>query len=146
MLGEDTISNQDAIKTGGAAAAEVIADERFAKAVEMLGNSAAQVRVGAMHAINSRGYRLDDDGHSTTTRHELWPVERFEAAELELRVRLTAQRIIVTLLPPADDDAAPLYNLALTRAPLEYFGLKGRKVGVFHRRAWLSGLHARATS
>jgi uncharacterized protein YjbI with pentapeptide repeats len=49
--------------------------------------------------------------------------------ELELQVRLTAQRLIGELLPAAGDTEAPGYDLDLTGAVLEYFDLSGRRIG-----------------
>jgi hypothetical protein len=77
LLVEPTASKAEAIKTGGLAGGAVIAlyalrlndrrrrteearhelesekvaDERFARSVELLGNEADQVRVGALHAL-----------------------------------------------------------------------------------------------
>ena len=122
---------------------ERVADERFAKAVELLGHAADQVRVGALHALaglaRSRPeytqtvldvlcsylrrpfdhprYRKSDDDEGS-------PEE-----ERELTVRLTAQRLVVGLLPPASDASAQSFDLDLTGATLEYFDLSKRRVG-----------------
>jgi hypothetical protein len=128
-----------------------ISDERFAKSVELLGNDADQVRVGALHAMagvaRSRReftqtvldvlcsylrrpfeharYHTEQD----MDRHKRDTVSGTVDQERELQVRLTAQRLIVDLLPEAGNDEAPSYDLDLTGAVLEYFDLSGRKVG-----------------
>jgi hypothetical protein len=127
-----------------------ISDERFAKAVELLGNDADQVRVGAMHALagvarsrkeytqtvldvlcsylrrpfeHDRYAPEDTDGKPPEARSGTVDQER------ELQVRLTAQRLVLDLLPEAKDGDAPSYDLDLTGAVLEYFDLSGRKIG-----------------
>ncbi|MEV7040053.1 pentapeptide repeat-containing protein [Amycolatopsis sp. NPDC051061] len=125
---------------------ERVADERFAKSVELLGHAADQVRVGAMHALaglarsrpeytqtvldvlcsylrrpfdvnqSSSSARVDDDGQPDPER------------ERELTVRLTAQRLVADLLPSRDAEG-PAYDLDLTSATLEYFDLSGKLVG-----------------
>jgi hypothetical protein len=60
--------------------------------------------------------------------------------ERELQVRLTAQRLILDLLPEAKDGDAPSYDLDLTGAVLEYFDLSGRKIGSLLLRH--TGLHS----
>ncbi|TVT40795.1 hypothetical protein FNH05_23395 [Amycolatopsis rhizosphaerae] len=122
---------------------ERVTDERFGKSVELLGSDADQVRVGALHAL--AGVARAESGYTQTVLDVLCAYlrrpfdhpryhdedERDEpdpVAERELQVRLTAQRLIVDLLPPAGA-AAPAYDLDLTGAVLEYFELTGRKVG-----------------
>ncbi|MGM1064743.1 pentapeptide repeat-containing protein [Saccharothrix sp. Mg75] len=120
-----------------------VADERFARSVELLGHDAEQVRVGAMHALaglaRSRGeYRqtvLDVlcaylRRPFATTDVGTGPVDG-----RELEVRLTAQRLIADLLPRDDDPAAGRYDLDLTRAYLEYFDISHRQVGLLVLRA-----------
>lgn len=128
---------------------ERVADERFAKAVELLGHAADQVRVGALHALaglaRSRpeytqtvldvlcSYlrrpfshpRYDED----LDRKEREVVPGPPDDERELQVRLTAQRLVVGLLPLAGETEAPAYNLDLTGATLEYFDLSKRRIG-----------------
>ncbi|MFD1148221.1 pentapeptide repeat-containing protein [Saccharothrix hoggarensis] len=116
-----------------------VADERFARSVELLGHEAEQVRVGAMHAL--AGLARSRAEYAQTVLDVLCAYLRrpFEVEELddggldrderELEVRLTAQRLIADLLPPADVPDAPRYNLDLTRAYLEYFDLSRRQVG-----------------
>lgn len=117
-----------------------VADERFARAVELLGHDAPQVRVGAMHALAGlaksraeytqtvldilcaylrRPFRRDED------------LEAYDAEqnEIELEVRLTAQRLIEDMLPRSEDEDPVKYDLNLTKAHLEYMDLSYRQVG-----------------
>src|SRR5438067_4125496 len=115
-----------------------VTDERFAKSVELLGHDADQVRVGALHAL--AGVARSHPDYTQTVIDVLCSYLRrpFDnphldeepnpEAEGELQVRLTAQRLIVTLLPPAGA-AEPGFDLDLTGASLEYFDLSGRKIG-----------------
>lgn len=153
---------------------ERVADERFIKAVELLGHDADQVRVGAVAALvavaRSRpeyvqtvldvlcAYLRRPFDHPRYRLHqEDWDRAETNAAERELQVRLSAQRVITDLLPHRDDADAPLYGLDLTGAVLEYFRVTERRVGpvtlryatmfssndfsrtVFHRNVWLTG-------
>jgi hypothetical protein len=115
-----------------------VADERFARSVELLGHDAEQVRVGAMHAL--AGLARSRAEYTQTVLDVLCAYLRrpfdvtgtggeVERDERELEVRLTAQRLIADLLPRADAADAPRYDLDLTRAYLEYFDLSGRQVG-----------------
>ena len=55
-------------------------------------------------------------------------------------MRLTAQRVLLDLLPKVAADA-PTYDLDLTGASLEYFDLRGRRIGeMIARRATLYGI------
>jgi len=146
-----------------------VADERFAKAVELLGHDADQVRVGALHALaglaRSRptytqtvldvlcsylrrpfthpGYELNpaDPDQAAVEPSDEWPAERISTADREQQVRLTAQRLIATLLPAADEDSQTRYDLDLTAASLDYLDLTGRQIGRFTaRRAKLYGI------
>ncbi|MFJ6670740.1 pentapeptide repeat-containing protein [Actinosynnema sp. NPDC091369] len=121
-----------------------VADERFARSVELLGHDAEQVRVGAMHAL--AGLARSRPEYTQTVLDVLCAYLRrpFDVAvkgdepvrdERELEVRLTAQRLIADLLPRADVADAPRYNLDLTRAYLEYFDLAHRQVGDLVLRA-----------
>ncbi|OLT13722.1 hypothetical protein BJF78_21415 [Pseudonocardia sp. CNS-139] len=136
-----------------------IVDERFAKAVELLGNGADQVRVGAMHALvgvtNSApdytqtvidvlcAYLRRPFFHAAYAQTGQDP-DRSEAAgpgrgrlteeeaadDRERQVRLTAQRLVRQLLPLRNAGAdGPLYHLDLTGAALEYLDLRDRRVG-----------------
>jgi uncharacterized protein YjbI with pentapeptide repeats len=129
-----------------------VADERFARAVELLGNEADQVRVGALHALaglaRSRGdytqtvldvlcsYLRRPFAHP---RYEQvspaeWSQEARDDAERMLVVRLTAQRLIADLLPAAGHSDGPAYDLDLTGATLEYFDLSGCRIGTLTLR------------
>jgi hypothetical protein len=153
---------------------ERVADERFAKAVELLGHDADQVRVGAVAALVSVARSRPDyvqtvldvlcaylrrpfDHPRYRIHQQEWDRAQTEAAERELQVRLSAQRVIADLLPHRDDADAPLYSLDLTGAVVEYFRVTDCKVGaltmryatmfssndfsstVFHRNVWLTG-------
>ncbi|WP_410627261.1 pentapeptide repeat-containing protein [Amycolatopsis sp. cmx-8-4] len=128
---------------------ERVADERFAKAVELLGHAADQVRVGALHAL--AGLARSRPAYTQTVLDVLcsylrrpFQHPRYESDlprktretlagqpddERELQVRLTAQRLVVGLLPPAAEDGSPSYDLDLTGATLEYFDLSKRRLG-----------------
>ncbi len=132
-----------------------ISDERFAKAVELLGHEADQVRVGALHAL--AGLAKGREAYTQTVLDILCsylrrpfehprpagnrtPVLEKPEQERELQVRLTAQRLIVELLPAADSPGELGYDLDLTGALLEYFDLSGRKIGKLLMRH--SGLYS----
>jgi hypothetical protein len=137
-----------------------IGDERFARSLELLGSEADQVRVGALHALaglaRSRpeyaqttldilcaylrrpydhgSYEARRSGLSTDRPDEdVWPVD--VAADRERQVRLTAQRLIIDLLPSTSEINGPNYNLDLTGAALEYFDLSHKRVGTFTARS-----------
>lgn len=132
---------------------ERAADERFLRAVELLGSDADQVRVGALHALaglaRSRpGYTQDvlDVICSYLRRPFNHPrhTEDLSAEQARdnarwLQVRQTAQRLIADLLPTAGTPDAPAYDLDLQGATLEYFDLSGRVIG--HLRAREVELH-----
>jgi Pentapeptide repeats (9 copies) len=137
------------------------ADERFAKALELLGHEADQVRVGALHALTALARTNPEYGQTTVDilcaylrrpfdhasyldrrsvgiseppdqRDDAW---HDVAADRERQVRLTAQRLIVDLLPSTSEPDAPDYNLDLTGAALEYFDLSHKKVGTLTARS-----------
>ncbi|MEV6712362.1 hypothetical protein AB0M48_09985 [Lentzea sp. NPDC051208] len=139
---------------------EKVADERFARSVELLGNEADQVRVGAMHALawlakSTPRYRqtvLDVlcaylRRPFTHPAHEAKPEDPDKAfldvdhdIRLEHQVRLTAQRLIKDTLSWGDREHDHL-DLDLTGAVLEYFSLDGRHVNRFvARRARFYGI------
>jgi hypothetical protein len=176
LLAEPTASKAEAIKTGGLSGGAVVAlyalwlndrrrrteearhelenekvaDERFARSVELLGNEADQVRVGALHALvwlaestprykqtvldvlcaylrrpfshPSYALRGDEPDQAPSTGDAL-------DADLERQVRLTAQRLITDLLPWGTNHDPRAYHLDLTGASLEYFRLEGRRIG-----------------
>lgn len=112
-----------------------ISDERFAKAVELLGHEADQVRVGAMHALGGLA-RSRPDVYAQTVLDVLCaylrrPFDDAEGAdaERERQVRRTTQKVIRSLLPPATADA-PAYSLDLSGARLDRFDLSGKRVGL----------------
>jgi hypothetical protein len=133
---------------------ERAADERFLRAVELLGDEADQVRVGALHALaglaRSRPTYTQDvlDVICSYLRrpfdHPRYAAQRGDApledtaAEREadrwLQVRLTAQRLIADLLPEVDDPEAKAYNLDLHGATLEYFDVSRRVIGQLRAR------------
>lgn len=198
LLVEPELSKVEAIKTGGLAGGAVVAlyalwlndrrrrtdearhelesdkaaDERFARSVELLGNEADQVRVGALHALAwladstprykqtvldvlcaylrrpfthpSYTRRADDPDQVTTDD----PSDSLEA-DRERQVRFTAQRLITDLLPWGQNPDKTSYHLDLTGASVEYFRLEGRRIGRltarrtrFYGITRLSGLHA----
>ncbi|WP_051399516.1 hypothetical protein [Haloechinothrix halophila] len=131
---------------------EKAADERFARAIELLGSPADQVRVGAVAALvavardRPKYYvqpvidvlcaylRRPFDHPRYQLQQREWPRQEAEDAERELQVRLSAQRALADLLPAASDDDAPRYDLDLTGAVLEYLRLTGRTVGTITLR------------
>jgi hypothetical protein len=122
-----------------------VADERFARSVELLGNEADQVRVGALHSLvwlaaSTPRYKqtvLDvlcaylrrpfdhPDLHDVPDAAE----QRDPEADREREVRLTAQRLITDMLPWGQDPDPRIYNLDLSGARLEHFRLEGRRIG-----------------
>jgi hypothetical protein len=178
LLVEPELSKAEAVKTGGLAGGAVVAlyalwlndrrrcvdearhelegdkaaDERFARAVGLLGHEADQVRVGALHALawlanSTPRYKqtvLDvlcaylrrpfmHPSYTKSTKHldrvivddpsESWEADR------ERQVRLTAQRLVTDLLPWGQDPDQRAYHLDLTGASLEHFRLEGRRIG-----------------
>ncbi|MCT2585972.1 pentapeptide repeat-containing protein [Actinophytocola sp. S1-96] len=130
---------------------ERAADERFLRAVELLGSEADQVRVGALHALGglarSRPAYTQDvlDVICSYLRrpfdHPRWEAVRgteptLDRAEADrwLQVRQTAQALIADLLPEAGTADAPAYDLDLNGAALEYFNISGRVVGQLRLR------------
>jgi hypothetical protein len=123
-----------------------VADERFARSVELLGNEADQVRVGALHSLvwlaaSTPRYKqtvLDvlcaylrrpfdhPDLHEAPDRAA---EQRDPEADREREVRLTAQRLIADVLPWGSDPDRRTYNLDLSGACLEHFRLEGRRIG-----------------
>ena len=133
---------------------ERAADERFLRAVELLGNDADQVRVGALHALaglaRSRPEYTQDvldvicsylrrpfDHPRHAARRGVAAAANTEAAtdaNRWLHVRLTAQRLIADLLPVVGTPGAGTYNLDLHGATLEYFDVSGRVIGELRAR------------
>jgi hypothetical protein len=176
LLVEPGLSKAEAIKTGGLAGGAVVAlyalwlndrrrrtdearhelesdkaaDERFARSIELLGNEADQVRVGALHALawlaevtprykqtvldvfcaylrrpfTHPSYSQCPDNPDQVTLGD--PLE----ADRERQVRRTAQRLIRNLLPCGQNPDQRIYHLDLTGASLEYFRLEeGARIG-----------------
>ncbi len=148
-----------------------VADDRFARAVELLGHEADQVRVGAMHALaglaratprykqtvldvlcaylrrpfEHPGFKLRPADPDQAYSGKLPEKVDFptDEQELERTVRLTAQRLVTDLLPWGQDPDETLYHLDLTGANLTYFRLEGRRVGrLTARRARFYGITA----
>lgn len=132
---------------------ERVADERFARAMEMLGHEADQVRVGALHAL--AGLALSRPGYTQTVLDVLCSYLRrpFDhpryakirgddgewsgdsaVAEREQQVRRTSQQLILDLLPLASTEDAPHYDLDLHGATLEYFDISHRVIGELRAR------------
>jgi hypothetical protein len=130
-----------------------VADERFARSVELLGNEADQVRVGALHSLvwlagSTPRYKqtvLDvlcaylrrPFEHPELRDEPADPdavAESDPEAEREREVRLTAQRLITDLLPWGADPDPHSYHLDLSGARLENFRLDGRRIGRFVAR------------
>jgi hypothetical protein len=128
-----------------------VADERFARSVELLGHEADQVRVGALHALaglaySRPGYRqtvldvlcsylrrpFDHPDYATARAAKFVGDEA--AADRERQVRRTAQQLIADMLPLASDADAPAYDLDLHGATLEYFDIAERMVGQLRAR------------
>ncbi|MGH3796896.1 MAG: pentapeptide repeat-containing protein [Pseudonocardiaceae bacterium] len=129
---------------------ERVADERFARAVELLGHEADQVRVGALHALIGlarnrpsstqtvldvlcsylrRPFDHPDFVQDRTGERPEWAPEDERDAHRERQVRLTAQRLIGELLPASGDQRADLPDLDLTAAVLDYLDVSGKALG-----------------
>lgn len=107
-----------------------ISDERFAKAVELLGHDADQVRVGAIHALGGVA-RTRPETYTQTVLDVLCAYLRrpFDDGDpAEAQVRRTAQRVIRASLPTAG--SGPPYTLDLSGARLDRFNLSGKHVGL----------------
>jgi hypothetical protein len=120
-----------------------VADERFARSVELLGNEADQVRVGALHSLvwlaasTPRYKQTVLDVLCAYLRrpfdhpdlHDVPDADADPEADREREVRLTAQRLITDVLPWGQDLDPRIYNLDLSGACLEHFRLEGRRIG-----------------
>jgi hypothetical protein len=124
-----------------------VADERFARSVEMLGNEADQVRVGALHSLvwladsNPRykqtvldvlcAYLRRPFDHPELHDESAAPdtAQSDPEADREREVRLAAQRLITDLLPWGQNPDPRRYHLDLSGARLEHFRLEGRRIG-----------------
>ncbi len=144
---------------------EKVADERFARAVELLGNEADQVRVGAMHVLAGLAqstprykqtvlsvlcaYLRRPFEHAAIDHKAEDPEQAFfgeqravdPAQDQEMTVRMTAQRLITDLLPWGDNPDETPYQLDLTGAKLVHLRLEGRRFGrIVARRAQFYGI------
>jgi len=110
-----------------------VADERFARAVELLGHDTDQVRVGALHAL--AGLARSRTEYTQTVLDIVCSYLRRPFAlgekqdESELQVRRTAQRLIADLLPKVGEADAPHYELDLSKATLAFLDLTHRQIG-----------------
>ncbi|EME56889.1 hypothetical protein [Amycolatopsis decaplanina] len=128
-----------------------ISDERFAKSIELLGNEADQVRVGAMHSLAGlartrpeyrqtvldvlcaylrRPFEHPKFDVAAGKKTDKWKPEDEAAAERERLVRRAAERLIRDILPHAGT-TGPTLSLNLSDARLDKLGLLGRRVGWF---------------
>ncbi|MEV6908122.1 hypothetical protein [Amycolatopsis sp. NPDC051071] len=123
-----------------------ISDERFAKSIELLGNDADQVRVGAMHSLAGLArtrpeyrqtvldvlcaYLRRPFDHPKFTSDTVWNNESKAAAERERLVRRAAERLIRDILPHAGT-TGPTFGLNLSDARLDKLELTARRVGWF---------------
>lgn len=154
---EPAASKAEALKTGGLAGGAVVAlyalwlndrrrrteearhelesdkvaDERFARSVELLGDAADQVRVGALHAL--AGLARSSPRYRQTVLDVLCAYLRMPITDdtngRERQVRRTAQRLITDTLPWGHDTDPRAFHLDLTGATLENFRLEGRRIG-----------------
>jgi hypothetical protein len=126
---------------------ERVADERFARAVELLGHEADQVRVGALHALAGlarsrpsyvqtvldvvcsylrRPFDHPDYVQGRTGERPQWEPVAERDADRERQVRLTAQRVVSELVPDRHRSPDTLLDLDLTGAVLDYLDLSGK--------------------
>jgi hypothetical protein len=129
---------------------ERVADERFARAVELLGHEADQVRVGALHALAGlarsrlsytqtvldvvcsylrRPFDHPDYVQDRTGERPQWEPAEEQHANRERQVRLAAQRVIGELVPDRHQERGPLPDLDFTGALLDYIDLSGKAIG-----------------
>jgi len=114
---------------------ERAADDRFLRAIELLGHDTDQARVGALHALAgiTRGQpSYTQDVLDVLCSYLRRPVEVKD--ERWLVVRLTAQRLLADLLPEVGTPDAVAYDLDLTGATLEYCDLSYRVIGQLRAR------------
>ncbi|RJQ74669.1 hypothetical protein D5S17_22110 [Pseudonocardiaceae bacterium YIM PH 21723] len=193
LTADQSTSLVEALKAGGLAGASIVAlyglwlndrrrrveeqrqqvdssrldQERFLKSIELLGNDADQVRVGAMHALSGLAHNtpaytqtvLDvlcaylrrpfhhpryDDERAPDLKDFAAPQPRLVdedvvEADRERQVRIAAQQLITDLLPDRGT-ADQHYHLDLTGASLEFLNLSGKVVcRLLARRATFHG-------
>lgn len=143
-------SRHDLERRSNEQARERAADERFARAVELLGHDADQVRVGAVHALAGlarsrssyvqtvldvlcaylrRPFDHPDYVENRTAERPLWEPADERIADQEKQVRLAAQRVISELLLEGRQEDGKFPDLDLTGALLDYIDLSGRAIG-----------------
>lgn len=126
---------------------ERVADERFARAVELLGHEADQVRVGALHALAGlarsrpsyaqtvldvvcsylrRPFDHPDYVQDRTGERPRWEPVVERDADRERQVRLSAQRVISELVPDRCPRPDTQPDVDLTGAVLDYLDLSGK--------------------
>ena len=129
---------------------ERVADERFARAVELLGHEADQVRVGAVHVLAGlarsrssyvqtvldvicsylrRPFDHPDYVQNRTGARPQWEPADERDADRERQVRLAAQRVLTELLLECRQEDGELPDLDLTGALLDYLDLSGTVIG-----------------
>ncbi|MGH3864904.1 MAG: pentapeptide repeat-containing protein [Pseudonocardiaceae bacterium] len=128
---------------------ERVADERFARSVELLGHQADQVRVGALHALAGlarsrptyvqtvldvvcsylrRPFDHPDYLQGRMGERPQWAPADERDADRERQVRLAAQRVISELVPDRHRSPGTLPDLDLTGAVLDYLDLSGKVI------------------
>ncbi|WP_414943389.1 hypothetical protein [Amycolatopsis sp. cmx-11-32] len=123
-----------------------VSDERFAKSIELLGNEADQVRVGAMHSLAGLArarpeyrqtvldvlcaYLRRPFDHPKFKSDTKWVTENRAEAERERLVRRAAERLIRDVLPHAGT-TGPTFGLNLSDARIDKLELTARRVGWF---------------
>lgn len=143
-------SRHDLERRSNEQARERVADERFARAVELLGHDADQVRVGAVHALAGlarsrpsyvqtvldvicsylrRPFDHPGYAHNRTGARPQWEAADERDADQERQVRLAAQRVISELLLDRRQEGDKLPDLDLTGALLDYLDLSGKAIG-----------------
>lgn len=143
-------SRHDLERHSNEQARERVADERFARAVELLGHEADQVRVGAVHALAGlarsrpsyaqtvldvicsylrRPFDHPDYVHNRTGERPQWEAADERDANQEKQVRLAAQRVISELLLDRRHEGGKFPDLDLTGALLDYVDLSGTAIG-----------------
>ncbi|MGH3812908.1 MAG: pentapeptide repeat-containing protein [Pseudonocardiaceae bacterium] len=143
-------SRHDLERRSNEQAWERAADERFARAVELLGHEADQVRVGAVHALAGlarsrssyvqtvldvicsylrRPFDHPDYVQNRTGERPPWETADERDADRERQVRLAAQRVISELLLDRPREGGQLPDLDLTGALLYYIDLSGKAIG-----------------
>jgi hypothetical protein len=129
---------------------ERVADERFARSVELLGHETDQVRVGALHALAGlarsrpsyaqtvldvvcsylrRPFDHPDYVRDRTGERPHWEPSDEQDADRERQVRLAAQRVISELVPDRHQEHGLPPDLDFTGALLDYLDLSSKAIG-----------------